>query len=143
MAPGVKTTSFRTLHRRPTLTASRHLQESGGGVFDESGYFTLLSGNNFIQNYAPLGGAVALDDSYATVASPNVFTRNIADSVLGGAGIRVANSPSDGTTNFCPSQPAGIVVPGAGGVVNSSECSLNVVLRTGKSPLRLLRHSVC
>lgn len=90
-------------------------------MFDESSYFTLLSGNTFVQNYAPVGGAMSLDDSYATVASPNVFTRNSADTLLGGAGIRVANSPSDGTTNFCPSQPVGIVVPGAGGVVNSSE----------------------
>eukprot|EP00243_Klebsormidium_subtile_P005153 TRINITY_DN2026_c0_g1_i1.p1 TRINITY_DN2026_c0_g1~~TRINITY_DN2026_c0_g1_i1.p1 ORF type:complete len:432 (+),score=60.36 TRINITY_DN2026_c0_g1_i1:237-1532(+) len=109
--------------------ANNTAYESGGGVFDESGYFTLLSGNNFIQNYAPVGGAVTLDASYATVASPNVFTRNSADTVLGGPGIRVTNSPSDGTTNFCPSQPAGIVVPGAGGVVNSScsfaNCGIN------------------
>ncbi|GAQ80440.1 Protein kinase superfamily protein containing beta_helix [Klebsormidium nitens] len=95
--------------------ANNTAYSNGGAVNDAGGYLTLLSGNSFIQNYAPDGGAVSLYDSYAIFASPNVFIRNSADSVPQGPGIRL----SYGTTNFCPSEPVGIVTVLFGGVVNS------------------------
>lgn len=109
------------MYARQAEPAQSVLQVSGGGVYDRSSYYTLIAGNSFIQNYAPKGGAIAAESSYTTVVSPNVFTRNSADTALGGANISVTASPTDGATNFCPSQPAGVVVPGLGGVVNSSE----------------------
>ena len=96
------------------------LQVSGGAILSHYAGHMLITGNSFIQNYAPSGGAVHLDHAFATIASPNNFTGNQADQ--GPTNIFVTGSSTNASTSLCPVGN----VPGIGlgecGGLTSSEC---------------------
>jgi hypothetical protein len=96
------------------------LQVGGGAILSHYAGHMLITGNSFLQNYAPSGGAIHLDHAFATIASPNNFTGNQADQ--GPTNIFVTGSSTNASTSLCPVGNVPGIGLGEGGALTSSEC---------------------
>lgn len=97
----------------------------GGAYLSIYSGFNVIVGNSFAGNYAPSGGAVALDNSAAAITGPNDFAANLADSPARGNNVYVLGSSTRTVTTTCPTLDDTIVTPGPGGAKQSSKVPLS------------------